>query len=235
MALNTVSLPFGYYPDPTVGRPVFNGSIFIGEPDLDPTILANQKTITIRQEGVDTPSVPQPISTSAGGVPVFNGSPAEILVDGSYSMAVLNSQDSQVYYVASQNDAGSLSNTDLRYSPLFATVAAMTAANPVSIDGVVVNITAGMTLRTQGYTTAGDSGQAKYLGVASQAVDGVGDHDAANGVSLILQHKGIIHSNWFAIPFDGPDAGINLQAWNDYIVVKQCKLKVDVSVEISEV
>jgi hypothetical protein len=104
MALNTVSLPFGYYPDPTQGRPVFNGSIFIGEPDTDPTILANQKTITIRQEGVDTPSVPQPISTSAGGVPVFNGSPAEILVDGSYSMAVLNAQDSQVYYVANQTE-----------------------------------------------------------------------------------------------------------------------------------
>lgn len=104
MALNTVSLPFGYYPDPTQGRPVFNGSIFIGEPDLDPTILANQKTITIRQEGVDTPSVPQPISTSAGGVPVFNGSPAEILVDGDHSLAVLNSQGSQVYYVANQTE-----------------------------------------------------------------------------------------------------------------------------------
>jgi hypothetical protein len=107
MALNTVSLVFGYYPDPTQGRPVFNGSIFIGEPDLDPTILANQKTITIRQEGVDTPSVPQPISTSAGGVPVFNGSPAEILVEGSYSIAVLNAQDTQVYYVAEASTEGS--------------------------------------------------------------------------------------------------------------------------------
>jgi hypothetical protein len=204
MALNTVSLPFGYYPDPTKGRPVFNGSIFIGEPDLDPTILANQKTITIRQEGVDTPSVPQPISTSAGGVPVFNGSPAEILVDGSYSMAVLNNQDSQVYYVASQNDAESFSDTDLRYSPVFSTVAAMVAANPVSVDGIVVTLVAGMTVTTQGYTASGDGGNAKYLIVASQAADELGDHTNANGTVSVLQtnRKVTIH------PFTTTEAGL---------------------------
>jgi hypothetical protein len=203
MALNTVSLSFGYYPDPTKGRPVFNGSIFIGEPDLDPTILANQKTITIRQEGVDTPSVPQPISTSAGGVPVFNGSPAEILVDGAYSMAVLNNQDTQVYYVASQNDSASMSGTDKRYGPIFATVAAMKAANPVSIDGEVVTLVAGMTVQTQGYTTAGDFGEGTYLIVASQAADEVGDHTAANGTVAVLDKKAPINILQYGAIGDG--------------------------------
>jgi hypothetical protein len=189
MALNTVSLPFGYYPDPTKGRPVFNGSIFIGEPDLDPTILANQKTITIRQEGVDTPSVPQPISTSAGGVPVFNGSPAEILVDGSYSMAVLNAQDAQVYYVASQNDADSFSDSDSRYGPVFETAAAMTAAGPVSVDGVGVTIVEGNRYHTLGRFVAGDAGYGSYIGNPNQAVDGQGDLLADNGVALILESE----------------------------------------------
>jgi hypothetical protein len=200
MALNTVSLPFGYYPDPTKGRPVFNGSIFIGVPDLDPTILANQKTVTIRQEGVDTPSVPQPISTSAGGVPVFNGSPAEILVDGSYSMAVLNNQDSQVYYVASQNDSETFSDTDQRYGPLFATVAAAIAANPVSIDGVVVDLVSGMSVFTQ-ENSAGKRGGAPYLiktlAEFGGTPDEAGDHTAGNGNVLELQYSPSITTDTF--------------------------------------
>jgi hypothetical protein len=190
MALNTVSLPFGYYPDPTQGRPVFNGSIFIGEPDTDPTILANQKTITIRQEGVDTPSVEQPIFTSAGGVPVFNGSPAEILVEGEYSLAVLNAAESQVYYVANGAPAETAADkqpNDKRYGPIFATVAAMTAANPVSIDGVVVNLVAGMTVHTQGFSVAGGEGASKYFIVAGDSSNGFDRLLLANGLTAVLQ------------------------------------------------
>lgn len=192
MALNTVSLPFGYYPDPTVGRPVFNGSIFIGEPDLDPTILANQKTITIRQEGVDTPSVPQPISTSAGGVPVFNGSPAEILVDGSYSMAVLNSGGTQVYYVANEFAAASDEVT-----AIFDTVADLVASSP----------SAGVLVETKGYTTAGDGGGATYLSVTSGAFGGTpdeqGDHTVANGNVAVIQVGDSINIEQYGAVGDG--------------------------------
>jgi hypothetical protein len=236
MALNTVSLPFGYYPDPTQGRPVFNGSIFIGEPDLDPTILANQKTITIRQEGVDTPSVPQPIRTSAGGVPVFNGSPAEILVDGSYSMAVLNNQDSQVYYVASQNDADSFSDTDLRYGPVFATVAAMTAANPVSLDGVTVDLVVDMLVSIEDYATGNNSGImfGRVVAAATGTADGGSFIDLANGLQFKQNFPAIRSVKLFGAKGDGatddsspiqatvdsfPGAGTTLLPVATYLVV----------------
>jgi hypothetical protein len=50
MALNYVRPPADYYPSFTQGRPIFNGSIYVGEPDTDPEIPANQKQVTIRQE-----------------------------------------------------------------------------------------------------------------------------------------------------------------------------------------
>jgi hypothetical protein len=104
MALNNVELPYKYYPDPAQGRPVFNGSIFVGEPDLDPTILANQKQIAVIQEDGTRVDVSQPVNTSAGGVAVFNGSPVSISVSGDYSLAVLNNKGAQVYFAASAAD-----------------------------------------------------------------------------------------------------------------------------------
>jgi len=203
MALNTVSLPFGYYPDPTKGRPVFNGSIFIGEPDLDPTILANQKTITIRQEGVDTPSVPQPISTSAGGVPVFNGSPAEILVGGSYSMAVLNAQDVQVYYVANNFAAASDEVTSD-----FDTVADMVASSP----------SAGVLVKTKGYTTSGDGGGAIYLIQTAAEFGGtpdeLGDHTLANGNVAVLQHSGTVNVRKYGAQLGGSGGSDDLASFD---------------------
>lgn len=102
MSNNTVELPIEYYPDPTKGRPVFNGKIFIGNPDTDPEILANRKNVILRQEdGTDVPIAPagQPLLTGAGGVILYDGSPVQVLTEGNFSIKVLNKQDSQVYYV----------------------------------------------------------------------------------------------------------------------------------------
>lgn len=99
MALSEVTLPIAYFPDPTVGRPVFNGSIFVGQPDLDPEIPANQVQITLRQEDGTEVQVGQPVNTGAGGVPLYQGSPVQLLVDGNHSLKVLNNLNSQVYYV----------------------------------------------------------------------------------------------------------------------------------------
>ena len=35
MSLNFVDAPYDYYPDFTTGRPIFNGDIFVGEPDTN--------------------------------------------------------------------------------------------------------------------------------------------------------------------------------------------------------
>jgi len=58
------------------------------------------------------------------------------------------------------------------------TVAAMQADTFLAI---------GDSVKTDGYTTAGDGGGATYLVAASQAVDGYGDHALANGTVALLQ------------------------------------------------
>lgn len=106
MTLGIVSLPVEYFPDPNKGRPIFNGQIFVGEPDLDPEILANRKAIVARQEdGTDIPISPaqQPVRIGSGGVPVYNGATVQILVEGNYSIKVLNKQGVQEYYWPNYN------------------------------------------------------------------------------------------------------------------------------------
>jgi hypothetical protein len=50
MPRSDVYLGYQYFPDPTQGRPIFNGKLYIGEPDLDPTIEANRKTVYLIQQ-----------------------------------------------------------------------------------------------------------------------------------------------------------------------------------------
>ena len=102
-ALGTVRLGPSYFPETARGRPVALGSIYVGQPDLDPSILANQKQLSVRQESGTVVTVSQPISTSAGGIPLYLGSPVTLLVDGYYSLKVLDSSGTQVYYVPSSN------------------------------------------------------------------------------------------------------------------------------------
>jgi hypothetical protein len=92
--------PLPYIPDPSQGRPLANGSLFFGLPDLDPKILANQVPVSVIQENGIVVPVTQPIMTGAGGVPIYNGSPVEISVSASeYSFKALNSQGGQVYFI----------------------------------------------------------------------------------------------------------------------------------------
>ena len=98
---NEVALPFHYYPDPTKGRPVFFGSIYIGRPDTDPQITSNQLVVKAFQEDGGSVTISQPIQTGAGGVPMLNGSPVQLQTDGEYSIKVLNNLGAQVYYAAS--------------------------------------------------------------------------------------------------------------------------------------
>lgn len=95
---NEVRNPYSYFGDPTQGRPLFNGSIFVGEPDTDPEITANRKQVSAFQEDGSTVPISQPIKTNAGGYATLNGSPVQLVVDGEYSIKVLNNKGSQVFY-----------------------------------------------------------------------------------------------------------------------------------------
>ena len=111
MANAIVRLPLGYFPDPNKGRPLGNAKIYVGVVDLDPRILANQLTVTGRQESGAEVSLPQPIRTSFGGVPVdANGNVVTLLVDGAYAMAVDSNKSvqDQKYYFANVLDGSPL-------------------------------------------------------------------------------------------------------------------------------
>lgn len=96
-----IRAPYEYYPDPTVGRPVFNGKIFIGVMDTDPTIVANQiQAIGVFESGVEV-GLSQPISTNTGGIAVDpNGDYINIATNGVpvFSIAILDKNNAQVYY-----------------------------------------------------------------------------------------------------------------------------------------
>jgi hypothetical protein len=98
---NEVRLPYNYYPDPTRGRPVFKGSIYVGVPDTDPQVISNQLVVTAIQEDGTAVPIAQPIRTGAGGVPELNGSPIQLQVEGEYSIKVLDNFGAQVYYAPS--------------------------------------------------------------------------------------------------------------------------------------
>ena len=109
-----VILPYMYIPDPTRGRPVFNGKIYIGEVDTDPRIESNQKAAILVQEDDSRVEAEYPIQINSGGVPTYNGSPVAIDVTGEYAIAIDSKDDQQVYYFARAGADAENLTTDLR-------------------------------------------------------------------------------------------------------------------------
>lgn len=97
--MSIINFPILYAPDPLKGRPLGNGQIFVGEPDLDPEIPVNQKQLNVVQEDGTLIPVPQPFVVSFGGVPTYNGATVRLDVDGNYSFKMLDKLGVQKYYV----------------------------------------------------------------------------------------------------------------------------------------
>lgn len=91
-----VKLPQAYFPDPSIGRPISNGEVYIGVADLDP--IANPIEVTAEQEDGTQFIIDQPIETGAGGVPLYNGSPVSLYVNQEYSMLILDKLGVQKYH-----------------------------------------------------------------------------------------------------------------------------------------
>lgn len=98
---NLVRLGVEYFPDDDKGKPVGGGSIYVGLTDTDPEVVGNQKQIEALQEDGSFVNMTQPVTLSAGGVPLYNGSPVSLYVKGDYSLKVLDAQGGQVYYIPS--------------------------------------------------------------------------------------------------------------------------------------
>ncbi|EFB5199864.1 hypothetical protein FNO56_02820 [Escherichia coli] len=76
-----------------------DGKIYVGEPDTDPTIPSNQKTVYLHNEDGTVVPIPQPVMINMGGHAVYNGQLIlKLSTEGNYSMAIYNAYGSQEYY-----------------------------------------------------------------------------------------------------------------------------------------
>jgi hypothetical protein len=109
---------------------------------------------------------------------------------------------------------------DSRYGPVFATVSAMTAASPVAVDGVQVDLVPGMSVSFQGYALSSDPGGAEGIikTAAQAATDGDVIDELGAGFTLdngnVWVKKGNVHwlAQFGALGAAG-DVTANINAW----------------------
>lgn len=184
MALSEVDFPYSYYPDFSTGKPVFKGELYFGEPGLDPEIEANQVDVYGIVDGSTDPAalLAQPISTSAGGVPTYQGSPVSLLIEGDYSVKVLNKQGKQVYYARNKEanlTASTIGNAIGGYVAYeFDTIADVDTGE--TSNGNTVTLEVNDIVNTLGYFTEFDGGGSKYKVVAG----GTGTEDGGEYINL---------------------------------------------------
>lgn len=187
MANAIIQLPIPYIGDFSKGRPLFNASIYVGVPDLDPEIPANQLQIVgIQEDGAEV-NLNQPVLTGSGGYPTYNGSPVRLSVDGAYSLKINDKQGSQEYYFSNVLNGAPLTTEDIRSRSLdsLTSAVAFVTTNPTTIDR----------LTTASYRNPAeclalsipypDGGGASYIVEALGTPDGYGDH-AAGAKQLTL-------------------------------------------------
>lgn len=192
MAQSIVSLPLDYFPDPKKGRPIFNGQIFVGDPDTDPQVLANRKDIVARQEdGTEIPISPaeQPVRTSAGGVPEYNGATVQILVEGNYSIKVLDKGGSQEYFWPNVFDGEPVTLDYVNSSAVLHDTLAGATTRTDLFDGSQIRIIE--RVNSLFYVQVGTGG------------DGWSVIDAANGFQLVLSETGEVSAAALGVIEDG--------------------------------
>lgn len=95
----TLEFPIQYFPDPTQFGTLGLGSLYVGIVNGSPYLVPaqRQQVYVAVQGGPDVP-VAQPIALSAGGVPLYNGSPCTLKILDEYSIAVVDYLGAQVFY-----------------------------------------------------------------------------------------------------------------------------------------
>ncbi len=185
-----------YFADPTKGRPVANGYVYVGTVDLDPEVPANQKQISVIQENGTTVQVSQPLSLSAGGVPVYSGGYVTIVVDGDYSLKVNDKHGAQVYYIPK--------SSALVGEKVIATIGTIQELRDSDLHILVDAVS------VLGYTTKGDEGGGpiRYwkTGTYAPADDNGGSIIVATGITTgawLWEYSGETNVKWFGTTGDG--------------------------------
>lgn len=94
-----IGAPYSPFIDPYTFRPVFNGFIYIGSVDKDPTDPLNRIPVSVEEEDGSLIEVSQPLRTNAAGFPVYNGKVVKFVTGSTFSMVVLSSLGVQLFYI----------------------------------------------------------------------------------------------------------------------------------------
>ena len=99
--MSQIQNPVIYVNDPTKSRAIFNGKLFFGVVDTDPTIAANQKLVKKVEENGSLTNLTQPVATNSGGSPTLDGTTPIVLdVDGDYSYQANDRFDAKIVFVS---------------------------------------------------------------------------------------------------------------------------------------
>jgi hypothetical protein len=216
MAELLVELENRYYPFTNKGQPIFNGSIYVGDPDTDPELPSNQKQVNALQENGSSVVIAQPIRTGSGGVPDLNGSPVQLSTDGDYSIKVLDRNGNQIYYNPRRAASAVITIEDVtdRSGAVYDSVADMVADTTLDVGNVAT---------TKGYYSSGDGGGAKYIIFANQAVDGRGDHLLSNNSVALIQIDGAANSAQFGA-ISGSDSTDSYSSLINHVRVSEANI-----------
>lgn len=247
MALNRVDLGIQYFPQFAADRAIANAQIYIGQPNLDPQVVANQIQAYVVQENGTQVAVPQPIRTGAGGVPTYNGSPVQIgVAEAQYSFKVLTSTGSQIYYQPDNTDLAIVNAAQVTYNPAGTGAVATTVEDildaQLMVDYAALRAYTGLakTVRITGLlTTAQPQGIAGFFQYDETDVT-----SADNNATIIVDalgrrwkrvYKGKIQAVWFGALFNGVDDDwAEIQAALDFAADQAVSFSTGASVEMPE-
>jgi hypothetical protein len=127
----TVNNPFMQFINPSNGRPVGIGKLYIGEIDQDPQD-APVAVYAVQPDGSEI-EISQPVTLLAGGVPSFDGFPIQLkVVAGRYSVKVTGLTDDLIYYTPrAEPSVGAHSLADVDSGVLIGGIAARSVADRV--------------------------------------------------------------------------------------------------------
>jgi len=225
MSLVTTSLT--YFGDPDKGRPLFDAQIYVGEPDTDPSLPLNQKQVSLRLENGTTVDVGQPVRTGPGGYVEYKGSYAILLVDGDFSLKVLDRRGRQKYYIPNNENLFQASQISIsiggieanlqkylnnRHVADYDALRALASTDPDEgiISGTVITVTDDL--------IGGD-----FVVLDGTVTDNNGTRivftDDPNKFAERRVHNSTVYSDWFQFT-DGADEYQKIDAMLEYDILK---------------
>lgn len=214
-----VTMPNLLYTAARSFKPLPLGEIFVGIPDTDPKITANQVQVyLVGEDGATTP-IPQPIIINEGGHPVHNGQIiSKMVTDNNYSLEVVDAYGSTEYYfsdISVQNPASILEQ--LGAASGITSVGGSAYVVDLFSNAIAAHSGKSKYLFTLGHHSIG-IGPATYVNDGTTGLASSGNelkfYDA-DGKGWLLRHDGKIDCRQFGIAGDKTNETIIVQKWLD--------------------